>query len=124
LDGIARNLPFRPRATRRDYPTSKPQPRGQIAPAARHAAVRVQNSEVAKRIDIAAAAIFHHMTIDAVSDLDLSNTSPLGSPWEPSQRDLRMSEFAASADKTFPPTHPAAASRSFPELDDLRGPRS
>ena len=41
-----------------------------------------KNAEIAKRIDIAAAAIFHGMTIDAVSDLDLSYTPPLGSPWE------------------------------------------
>jgi NADPH-dependent 2,4-dienoyl-CoA reductase/sulfur reductase-like enzyme len=41
-----------------------------------------KNAEVAKRIDIAATAIFHGMTIDAVSDLDLSYTPPLGSPWE------------------------------------------
>ena len=39
-------------------------------------------AEIAKRIDIAATAIFHHMTVDAVSDLDLSYTPPLGSPWE------------------------------------------
>ncbi len=41
-----------------------------------------KNAEIAKRIDIAATAIFHHMTVDAVSDLDLSYTPPLGSPWE------------------------------------------
>jgi len=41
-----------------------------------------RHAEVAKRIDIAAAAIFHAMTVDAVSDLDLSYTPPLGSPWE------------------------------------------
>jgi NADPH-dependent 2,4-dienoyl-CoA reductase/sulfur reductase-like enzyme len=41
-----------------------------------------RHAEIAKRIDIAAAAIFHHMTVDAVSDLDLSYTPPLGSPWE------------------------------------------
>jgi NADPH-dependent 2,4-dienoyl-CoA reductase/sulfur reductase-like enzyme len=41
-----------------------------------------RHAEVAKRIDIAAAAIFHGMTVDAVSDLDLSYTPPLGSPWE------------------------------------------
>jgi hypothetical protein len=28
------------------------------------------------------AAIFNHMTVDAVSDLDLSYTPPLGSPWD------------------------------------------
>jgi NADPH-dependent 2,4-dienoyl-CoA reductase/sulfur reductase-like enzyme len=41
-----------------------------------------RHAEIAKRIDIAATAIFHHMTVDAVSDLDLSYTPPLGSPWE------------------------------------------
>ncbi len=41
-----------------------------------------RHAEIAKRIDIAATAIFHQMTIDAVSDLDLSYTPPLGSPWE------------------------------------------
>jgi NADPH-dependent 2,4-dienoyl-CoA reductase/sulfur reductase-like enzyme len=41
-----------------------------------------KHAEIAKRIDIAATAIFHHMTADAVSDLDLSYTPPLGSPWE------------------------------------------
>jgi NADPH-dependent 2,4-dienoyl-CoA reductase/sulfur reductase-like enzyme len=41
-----------------------------------------RHSEIAKRIDIAATAIFHGMTVDAVSDLDLSYTPPLGSPWD------------------------------------------
>jgi len=41
-----------------------------------------RRAEVAKRIDIAAVAIFHGMTVDAVSDLDLSYTPPLGSPWD------------------------------------------
>ena len=41
-----------------------------------------KNAEIAKRIDIAATAIFHHMTVDGLSDLDLSYTPPLGSPWE------------------------------------------
>ena len=41
-----------------------------------------KHAEIAKRIDIAATAIFHHMTVDAVSNLDLSYTPPLGSPWE------------------------------------------
>lgn len=39
-------------------------------------------SEIAKRIDIAATAIFHEMTVDEISDLDLSYTPPLGSPWD------------------------------------------
>lgn len=38
--------------------------------------------EVAKRIDIYATALFHEMTVEAVNDLDLSYTPPLGSPWD------------------------------------------
>ena len=41
-----------------------------------------RHAEIAKRIDIAAAAIFNDMTVEAMSDLDLSYTPPLGSPWE------------------------------------------
>jgi NADPH-dependent 2,4-dienoyl-CoA reductase/sulfur reductase-like enzyme len=41
-----------------------------------------RHAEIAKRVDIAATAIYHGMTTDAVSDLDLSYTPPLGSPWE------------------------------------------
>ena len=41
-----------------------------------------KDGEVAKRIDIAATAIYHGMTVNAVSDLDLSYTPPLGSPWD------------------------------------------
>jgi NADPH-dependent 2,4-dienoyl-CoA reductase/sulfur reductase-like enzyme len=41
-----------------------------------------KDAEIAKRIDIAATAIFHGMSADAVSDLDLSYTPPLGSPWD------------------------------------------
>lgn len=39
-------------------------------------------SEVAKRVDMAATAIYSGMAIDALSDLDLSYTPPLGSPWD------------------------------------------
>jgi NADPH-dependent 2,4-dienoyl-CoA reductase/sulfur reductase-like enzyme len=41
-----------------------------------------RQAEVAKRIDIAATAIFHSMTVDGLSELDLSYTPPLGSPWD------------------------------------------
>jgi len=41
-----------------------------------------KDAEIAKRVDIAATAIFHSMTIDQISDLDLSYTPPLGSPWD------------------------------------------
>ena len=39
-------------------------------------------SEIAKRIDIPATAIFNRMTVEAICDLDLSYTPPLGSPWD------------------------------------------
>jgi NADPH-dependent 2,4-dienoyl-CoA reductase/sulfur reductase-like enzyme len=39
-------------------------------------------AEVAKRIDIPAGALFHHMTVDGLNDLDLSYTPPFGSPWD------------------------------------------
>jgi NADPH-dependent 2,4-dienoyl-CoA reductase/sulfur reductase-like enzyme len=41
-----------------------------------------RHAEIAKRIDIAATAIFHSMTVDGLNDLDLSYTPPLGSPWD------------------------------------------
>ena len=41
-----------------------------------------RHAEVAKRVDIAAAAIFAGLRVDEVSDLDLSYTPPLGSPWD------------------------------------------
>ncbi len=41
-----------------------------------------RHAEIAKRIDIAATAIFHAMNVDSISDLDLSYTPPLGSPWD------------------------------------------
>lgn len=42
-------------------------------------------SEVSKRIDIFAAALFNNMTVEQLSDLDLSYTPPLSSPWDPVQ---------------------------------------
>ena len=39
-------------------------------------------SETAKRVDTYATALHHGMTVEAVSDLDLSYTPPLGSPWD------------------------------------------
>jgi NADPH-dependent 2,4-dienoyl-CoA reductase/sulfur reductase-like enzyme len=41
-----------------------------------------KHAEIAKRIDIAATAIYNQMTVGDISDLDLSYTPPLGSPWE------------------------------------------
>ena len=42
-------------------------------------------AEVSKRLDIFATSLFHGMTIDQISDLDLSYTPPLSSPWDPVQ---------------------------------------
>jgi NADPH-dependent 2,4-dienoyl-CoA reductase/sulfur reductase-like enzyme len=39
-------------------------------------------SEIAKRIDVPATAIFNELSVDAISDLDLAYTPPLGSPWD------------------------------------------
>jgi pyruvate/2-oxoglutarate dehydrogenase complex dihydrolipoamide dehydrogenase (E3) component len=47
-------------------------------------------SEVAKRIDIFASALFHEMSLDELSDLDLSYTPPLGSPWDPVQMSAQV----------------------------------
>ena len=37
---------------------------------------------VAKRIDVFATALHQGMSIEAISDLDLSYTPPLGTPWD------------------------------------------
>ena len=37
---------------------------------------------VAKRIDVFATASHLGMTVDGISELDLSYTPPLGSPWD------------------------------------------
>jgi NADPH-dependent 2,4-dienoyl-CoA reductase/sulfur reductase-like enzyme len=42
-------------------------------------------SEVSKRVDIYASALFHGMTVEEINDLDLSYTPPLSSPWDPVQ---------------------------------------
>jgi NADPH-dependent 2,4-dienoyl-CoA reductase/sulfur reductase-like enzyme len=41
-----------------------------------------RHAEIAKRVDIVATAIFHAMAVDDISELDLSYTPPLGSPWD------------------------------------------
>ncbi|MCC3145709.1 FAD-dependent oxidoreductase [Halanaerobium sp. Z-7514] len=42
-------------------------------------------AEISKRIDIYAAAIYNQMTVEEFSQLDLSYTPPLSSPWDPVQ---------------------------------------
>jgi NADPH-dependent 2,4-dienoyl-CoA reductase/sulfur reductase-like enzyme len=41
-----------------------------------------RSAEVAKRVDTYATALYHAMTVDSLTDLDLSYTPPLGSPWD------------------------------------------
>ena len=43
------------------------------------------HSEISKRVDIFATALYHGMTIEELNDLDLSYTPPLSSPWDPVQ---------------------------------------
>ena len=54
-------------------------------------------SEIAKRIDIPATAIFNRMTVKALSDLDLSYTPPLGSPWDALQTGAQTWQRQAEA---------------------------
>jgi NADPH-dependent 2,4-dienoyl-CoA reductase/sulfur reductase-like enzyme len=42
-------------------------------------------AQVAKRVDIPAVAMFNNLTVDGLSDLDLSYAPPFGSPWDPVQ---------------------------------------
>jgi NADPH-dependent 2,4-dienoyl-CoA reductase/sulfur reductase-like enzyme len=44
--------------------------------------VGARGAEIAKRVDTYATALHHGMTVEAMSDLDLSYTPPLGSPWD------------------------------------------
>ena len=41
-----------------------------------------RTGEIAKRVDTYATALFQAMTVDSLSELDLSYTPPLGSPWD------------------------------------------
>jgi NADPH-dependent 2,4-dienoyl-CoA reductase/sulfur reductase-like enzyme len=62
-----------------------------------------RHGEIAKRIDIAATAIHNAMTVDAMSDLDLSYTPPLGSPWEAIQVGAQVWDREVSPTTTRPP---------------------
>ncbi|MDJ1114771.1 FAD-dependent oxidoreductase [Microbacterium dauci] len=44
--------------------------------------VGTRGAEISKRVDTYATALHHEMTVPAMSDLDLSYTPPLGSPWD------------------------------------------
>ena len=60
-------------------------------------------SEIAKRIDIPATAIFNRMTVEALSDLDLSYTPPLGSPWDASKPALKRGSVRRRPCRRQPP---------------------
>ena len=60
-----------------------------------------RSAEVSKRVDTYAAALFHEMSVEGFSELDLSYTPPLGSPWDATQmatqtwaRHLRAKAFS------------------------------
>lgn len=53
-------------------------------------------TEIAKRVDTYATALHHDMSVAAVSDLDLSYTPPLGSPWDAVQMAAQAWEAVAA----------------------------
>jgi NADPH-dependent 2,4-dienoyl-CoA reductase/sulfur reductase-like enzyme len=57
-----------------------------------------RDAEVAKRIDIAATALFHGMRVDELNDLDLSYTPPFGSPWDAIQHGAQSWVRVAAGD--------------------------
>ncbi|HSY84793.1 MAG TPA: FAD-dependent oxidoreductase [Gemmatimonadaceae bacterium] len=54
-------------------------------------------SEVAKRIDVFAAALFHKMRVEELNDFDLSYTPPTGSPWDAVQMAAQAWETSAGS---------------------------
>ena len=60
-----------------------------------------RDTEVAKRVDIIAAALYVGMLVEDILDLDLSYTPPLSSPWDPLQKAamqwVRMSKAKSPA---------------------------
>jgi hypothetical protein len=84
------------------------------------------DAEVAKRIDISAAALFHHMSVDGLNDLDASYTPPFRSPWDaiqPAAQDWVRQTHALSGPLLFfdlaedwLDAVPASAYRTLPSL--------
>jgi NADPH-dependent 2,4-dienoyl-CoA reductase/sulfur reductase-like enzyme len=72
-------------------------------------------SETAKRIDVAAAALFNAFSVEDVSDLDLSYTPPLGSPWDTVQMGAQAWTRALVAER-----HVAAGISSQAGVDAIR----
>jgi NADPH-dependent 2,4-dienoyl-CoA reductase/sulfur reductase-like enzyme len=55
------------------------------------------HTQIAKRVDVAATALHHGMTVDALNALDLSYTPPFGSPWDPLQAAAQAWSHASAA---------------------------
>jgi NADPH-dependent 2,4-dienoyl-CoA reductase/sulfur reductase-like enzyme len=64
-----------------------------------------RRAQVAKRIDIFATALFHRMSVEGLSDLDLSYTPPFGSPWDAVQMAAQTWMRQIQGDQ---PTHAAS----------------
>lgn len=58
-----------------------------------------RESEISKRIDIIATALYHGMAVRELCDLDLSYTPPLSSPWDPLQ--MAAMEWLSRNSKTI-----------------------
>ncbi len=59
--------------------------------------VGTRGAEISKRVDTYAAALHHGMSVAEMSDLDLSYTPPLGSPWDAVQMATQAWERDARA---------------------------
>jgi NADPH-dependent 2,4-dienoyl-CoA reductase/sulfur reductase-like enzyme len=62
-------------------------------------------AQISKRVDVVAAALHHGMNVEGLSDLDLSYTPPLSSPWDPVQMGAQdwMRRAALGGDRGTPP---------------------
>ncbi len=56
-------------------------------------------TEISKRVDIFATALFSDMRVEGLGDLDLSYTPPLSSPWDPVQIAAQHWAVAAGSEK-------------------------
>ncbi|MGA7157780.1 MAG: FAD-dependent oxidoreductase [Acidobacteriaceae bacterium] len=57
-------------------------------------------AEISKRLDIFATGLFHEMSVEQLSDLDLSYTPPLSSPWDPVQMAAQQWSKSLATSKT------------------------
>ena len=88
-------LPRRSRATAAHHRRPRDGPSAWCAAAVGH-----KNSEVFKRVDVFAAALYHGMQVEELNDLDLSYTPPLSTPWDPIQIGAQAWNKALREDST------------------------